>query len=176
MGLFRFARATRLQETFQPAAQGQYLTLSEVESRVQLVHPAVGPAENASKFRSFVFPGTLGAVTLALSPTPANLVQYYISVDLQHNDPVAGGLRLEWILNEFNTGFNVSLRDSLTESTPGGAGLIPQNAFFSIRTVVVPPGYNLIGVAPGIAAGAAINIRGCVVILPLAEPPPPLFR
>lgn len=165
---FKFARSTRLGAVFPQAAASEYINPTEVDGRVVLIHPAVNPAEACQGFRAFTFAGAAGLTTVALSPTPPNLVQYYYAFDLIHNDPVSRDVFI--LMREELTGITVGLCSTRIE------GPIPPNTAFALtRPVAVPEGFELVGACPALAAGQVLTLRGIVRILDRGEPAPPLF-
>jgi len=171
--LFQFARPTRLRDAFAAGAAGAYLNPTQVDDLVTLVHPAVGPAENAPLFASFAFSGAPGAAA-QLSEVPADRIEYFLAIDIFHDQIPNIPLRL--LMIEVNTALETHIYSSLGDPVYSGAG-VPALQGIAIRCpIVVPPGYALLLRAPGLAAPSVATIRASVAVLNLAEPPPPLFR
>lgn len=169
----KFARRfAELQQLF-PGSSAEQLYPREANDFIQPVALIPAHGDRLNEFANFAIQGAAGISPVSTTAIPTGRVMYVYWFVAFHNDAVAR--RILITMHEENTGLQVEIYDTAANPDKFAGGVVASNVVVTLRNIVVPPGFKLSSNIVGIVAPGAGTIEGCVGVLPLSEPPPPLF-
>ena len=173
--LFGFSRSTQLRSTF-PQSGAEILTPGVVDPAVKLVHPFAGGLANYQPVGVFTLTGSAGSDVVTGSEIPSGNVFVFLAGLMFHSDGAAQH-HLSFQLDQVALGQAIDVQSSRSDPTSVFLGVtgVPANIEYTLRPVIVPPGWRLRGKAFGLGGVDTVSLKGMGMLVPLSEEPPALW-